>query len=192
VFYDTVGGLIFAVWLLVPLVTIALVVRWRHRSGLGGLLMLVSIVFACPAYMGLLYLIAGWAWPPDMFMPRSEQRIGADIPGYRVDYVQTWGSDFYTTYYEVTRPDGHKAYLIIDGDDNKCWGLSLQRVGSRVYFMCGGRDSITDQTSYVDVERQVLYVGLARCSRHVSQLKFTAGTASPLKRAAGSIWSALC
>jgi hypothetical protein len=191
VFYAILGGLIYAAWLLVPLVTIALIVRWRLSSWLGGALVIISLMLACPAYLGLMVLLPGWAWPSDAFMPGSEERIGIDIPGYHVDYVQAWGSDFYTTYYEVTRPDGRKAYLEIDGDDNKCWGLTTQHTGSKVYFLCG-REGITDRTSYVDVDRQVLYAGYVLCSRHVSQLRFTGGDINPLRRAAGSVWSSLC
>ena len=53
-FYAILGGLIYAAWLLVPLVAIALIVRWRLSSWLGGGLVIMSIVLACPAYLGLM------------------------------------------------------------------------------------------------------------------------------------------
>ena len=176
--YTALGSLIYAAWLLVPIVAIGLMIRRRVRLWLFGVAGLLLTLLACPAYAMLLILLPGWAWPPDIFMPGSEGRIGVDIPGYRVDYVQTWGADFYETYFEITRADNQKAYLEIDGDDNKCWGLSMQQVGARVYFLCGDEE-ISDRTSFFDIEQKIVYAGFVQCWRALDQLDYRDDAVNP-------------
>ena len=95
-------ALIYFTWLLLPPVIIVALVRRRANKLLFGIISLVLIVLALPMYVTLPWYLAGWAWPPDIILP-TETRLSTEIPGYRVDFVQAWGGDFYDTHFGLFR-----------------------------------------------------------------------------------------
>jgi hypothetical protein len=174
-----IGGVAYGLWLLLPvLVPLALKLGRASREVRVRSTIAVAVL-AIPAYLGLICLLTGLAWPPDIFFPGSGSRIGVSVPGYRVEYAQQWGMDFYTTFYEVTRQDGYRAFLEIDGDDDKCWTLKTQEVGTKVYFLCD-EDTITEQTSYFDTQSLSLYAGWTGCTRSLDELAFRDYASNPL------------
>lgn len=171
--------ILYGLWLLAPVITaLGLTLMGVPRSGrIKGAF--AAAVFALPAYLGLVCLFCGIAWPPDIFFHSHHARALVAVGNYEIEYRQEWGLDFYETYYEVTREDGRKAYLEIDGDDNKCWQVETRRVGERVYFLCD-ESTITEQTSYVDIAQRVLYSGALKCSRTLHELEFREYKDNPL------------
>ena len=153
-----IGGILYGLWLLLPIIVLVALKLGRASPSVRARSTMEAAVFAIPAYVGLVCLLTGQVWPPDIFFPNSNSRVGVSIPNYRVEYAQQWGMDFYVTYYEVTRQDGRRAFLEIDGDDSKCWTLVTQEIGTRVYFLCN-ENTITEQTSCFDTEQLLLYAG---------------------------------
>ena len=175
----TMDGILYGVWLLTPVITFVVLALVRASRSLRVKGTLAAAVFSIPAYMGLTCLFSGMAWPPDIFFQRNSPQVSVSIPNYRIDYAQQWGLDFYETYFEVTRQDGLKAYLEIDGDDNKCWDIKTQQAGTKIYFLCD-EETITEQTSYVDTEQELLYIGGIGCSRLINNLLFRNYLDNPL------------
>jgi hypothetical protein len=172
-------GIVYVLWLLLPIIVLVVLKLGRASPSVRVRSTLAAVVLAIPAYLGLICLLMGVAWPPDIFFPGSDSRISVSVPDYRVEYAQQWGMDFYETYYEVTRQDGRKAFLEIDGDDSKCWTLTTREIETRVYFLCD-ENTITEQTSYFDKEQLLLYAGWAGCARYLEELAFRDYSANPL------------
>jgi hypothetical protein len=173
------GGVLYIGWLLLPLILFGALSLRRAPRFMRIQGTLAGAVMAIPAYLGLICLFSGMAWPPDIFFRQNTSPASVSVANYRVGYGQQWGLDFYETYYEVTREDGLKAYLEIDGDDNKCWSITSQTVGARVYFLCDEKE-ITAQTSYVDTEQKLVYAGGNGCSRLLDELSFREYAGNPL------------
>lgn len=176
---NIIGSVLYIVWLLLPVIAFGALSYRRASHSMRVRGTLGAAVVAIPAYMGLICLFSGMAWPPDIFFRPNSAAVSVAVANYRVGYGQQWGLDFYETYYEVEREDGLKAYLEIDGDDHKCWNITIQTVGARVYFLCD-EQSISGQTSYVDTEQQFLYVGGSGCLRRLDELAFREYTGNPL------------
>lgn len=173
------GGFLYALWLLLPVILIRLLYKRRVRPWLFRILSLVLLLLACPAYLMLLLLLPGWVWPPDILLPSAPLRVEVSLPTHQVAYVQIWGNDFYTTYFEVTRADGAIGYLEIDGDDHKCWNILTHTVGTKIYFLCGA-EPITTRTSYVDTAHNIVYAGFVECGRHLNALSYRTDGVNPL------------
>lgn len=181
----TASGILYGLWLFMPVITFAILALGRASHSLRVKATLAAAVFALPAYIGLICLFSGLAWPPDIFFRQSNSSPSISISDYRIVYAQQWGLDFYETYYEVTRADGLKAYLEIDGDDNKCWSITTQQVGTRVYFLCD-EQTINEHTSYAETEQMLLYAGTISCSRPIADLTFREYAGNPLISLEGS------
>jgi hypothetical protein len=177
--YYIITGLVYVLYLLLPLVVLGVLIRRRVRPWIFGLMSLPLVILMLPAYCALAFLLPGWVWPPDILLPGYATRTSVALPMHHVAFVQTWGNDFYTTYFEITRADGAVSYLEIDGDDNKCWHLTTRRIGAKTYFLCD-TDQITARTSYVDAEQSLVYAGFVQCSRHLDQLAYRHSTVNPL------------
>jgi hypothetical protein len=174
-----ISGILYGLWLLLPVLVFFALKFGRASRSTRIRSTLAVAVLTIPAYLGLVCLFTGAAWPPDIFFPNSGSRIGVSIPNYRVEYAQQWGTDFYVTYYQVTRQDGQEAFLQIDGDDSKCWTLTTRQVGSKIYFLCDER-TISEGTSYLDTEQGLLYAGWTRCTRYLDALPFRDYAGNPL------------
>jgi hypothetical protein len=172
------SNILYGAWLLLPVMAFAGLYLgraprpWRIKGTL------FAGVLAIPAYAGLVCMAAGIAWSPDVFV-QKRARASVAIPYYRIDYAQQWGQDFYETYFEVTRQDGLKAYLEIDGDDHKCRRVTTQADGAKVYFLCDEK-TISERTPYVDKEQGLLYVGDILCTRAIGDLSFYEYRSNPL------------
>jgi hypothetical protein len=173
------GSILYIMWLLLPLIVLGVLSYRRVPRSMRVRGTLGAAVVAMPAYLGVICLVSGMAWPPDIFFRQNSAPVHVSVANYRVGYGQQWGLDFYETYYEVEREDGLKAYLEIDGDDNKCWNITTRTVGARVYFLCD-EQAISAQTSYVDTEQQFLYVGGSGCLRRLDELAFRVYAGNPL------------
>lgn len=176
---NIIGSVLYIVWLLLPLMIFGALRLPRAPRSVQIQGTLGAGAMALPAYLGLICLFSGMAWPPDIFFRSDHAGESVSIANYRVVYAQQWGADFYETYYEVERADGLKAYLEIDGDDNKCWNITTQIVGAKVYFLCDEK-VISGQTSYVDTEQKLLYAGGSGCSRLLDELSFREYEGNPL------------
>jgi hypothetical protein len=174
-----ISGILYSLWLLLPVMTFMALRHGRISPSMRVKGMRAAVVFALPAYAGLICLIAGLAWPPDIFFRQRNASDSVSVSGYHIVYAQQWGLDFYETYYEVTRADGLKAYLEIDGDDNKCWSITTQQTGTRIYFLCD-EQTVTEHTSYVNTEQMLLYAGAISCSRPIVDLPFREYAGNPL------------
>jgi len=107
--------------------------------------------------MGLVAAMQGLS---DRLLDYSEKRVSVDIPGYRIDVVESLESlEYVVLRLEVTRADGQKATKIITSNDKQiCSDLTTKKVGSRIFFLCGN-ELISKSTTYVDVHLMAVYVG---------------------------------
>ncbi len=174
-----IGGILYGLWLILPVITTIVLIRKPASRSSFRLNPIVPVVISIPAYLSLPCVLAGLVWPPDLFLLPSHAPLVASVPNYQIEYDQRWGRVFYETYYEVTRADGLKAFLEIDGGARKCWTLTKQQVGAKVYFLCN-ETAITENTPYVDMRESLLYTGWTRCTRQLDQLVFGKYTGNPL------------
>jgi hypothetical protein len=176
---EIVGGVLYLLWLLSPAIVLFGLRALRLPAEIVARSTVAAAVFAIPGYLGLTCLVTGVAWPPDIFFP-ARSPLTASVPGYRVEYSQEWGQDFYETYYKVTRADGLRAYLEIDPDDSKCWSLSTQRVGSKIYFLCDEKTP-TEHSPYLDTAHLVVYTGDGyQCERPLDKMVYRDYKTNPL------------
>lgn len=102
--------------------------RKHHGASLAGIGCLVLFVLARPLWTD--------AWPFDWFIPGSETRVSAEVRGYRIDFVQRPGGDFYWNRFEIFQPDGKMATVSLAVDDGKCWRPSVVETSEEVQFTC--------------------------------------------------------
>jgi hypothetical protein len=81
-------------------------------------------------------VLFGLAWPLDWVNPTSSTRAEITLTGYRIQYVQTPGGDFYSDALEITGQAGQQAFISLNVDSYKCWVGSLLQQGDRVKFDC--------------------------------------------------------
>jgi hypothetical protein len=174
-----IGGIVYGLWLTLPIVATVFLIRKPALRSSFHLNPVVPVVIAIPAYVSLPCVLAGWMWPPDLFLPPGHSPLVAYVANYQIEFAQRWGRSFYETYFEVTRADGLKAFLEIDGDSRKCWTMTKQQVGAKVYFLCN-ETTVTGNTAYVDMRESLLYTGRTRCSRRLDQLRFGRYDDNPL------------
>lgn len=147
-------ALIHTAWLLLFPAGLVLATRGafkKRRAGLliGSLLVLLSLpaVAFCKAL-----------WPPDFFLLGSETRLTLPAGKYALSLVQQPGTDFYDSFFEVTRPDGKVTRIMIDGDDDKWWFPRAVTRGGRTYFVSRAKD-IGSRTPYLDFSTGTFYSG---------------------------------
>lgn len=176
---DIVGGILYLIWLLLPVIVLYGLRALRFSTEVIARSTMAAAAFAIPGYLGLVCLVTGLAWPPDIFFP-TPAPLSVSVPGYTVEYAQQWGQDFYETYFEVTREDGLKAYLEVDPDDNKCWSMATQQAGSKIYFLCDEK-SPTERSSYLDTRwREIYAAGSSSCTQPLDGLVFRDYKTNPL------------
>lgn len=150
-----------AVFILMPLAA------WLvFRKRVPPVLRAITLVFVClVAGLSSLLLVGDnkELWPPDL-LPFNYPRFTAQIPGYTVTYEQHYSGDYYATVLQLTDATGRSARATLDGDDERCWNLSIVQQGSKFYFVCANDPTIDVGTTYIDTQRQELYIGIARRS----------------------------
>jgi hypothetical protein len=126
-------ALIHLLWLLVLPMGVAFIVMGamltRNRgsafaTGLAWLALSLPAVFFCQSM-----------WPLDFLGLGRAVRVPTNGPGYTVAVVQEPGSDFYSSYLEVSRSDGKTTRLMVDVDASKWWGLRAKSSGTRTDFV---------------------------------------------------------
>jgi hypothetical protein len=100
--------------------------RLRTRFVLGMVLLAVSL----PAV-----LFCQLMWPLDFLGLGGAVRVPAAGAAYTVVMVQEPGTDFYDSYFEITRSDGKITRLMVGPDADKWWGLRAKTVGTRIDFV---------------------------------------------------------
>ena len=151
--------------LLVPVGLVLAVVKRKSGKGLtlGIVLMLLGIppcFIMVPFYLWQFDAHRGW-----------ELRLSADAPPYTVTLVQKPGGDFYDSLFEITRPDGKVAKVLIDSDDFRWWNPAVVRKDGKIYFVCGA-GKIDDHTSYVEPEKGIIYSGYYQRTYKIPELEF--------------------
>jgi hypothetical protein len=150
---------------LLPIGAVIGVIGRKRKAFLvfGVVLMLVSIpatLIMLPVYLWKFDMARGWAL-----------RLPSDAPPYTVTLVQKPGDDFYESYFEVTRTDGAKATVWIDGDDSRWWNPDVVQKDGRIYFV-RGFGAIGDSTSYVDAANDTIFSGYHQEKLRISELEF--------------------
>lgn len=103
---------------------------------------------------------------PGMIM---DVRSAAEVPGYRIEYVQGRGFRAHPHYFLVTRVDGLQARVEIRYSA-QCWGFKTQQVEAKIYFICPGV-KITKRTPYLDTESYSLFPSQDQANPEVSIVK---------------------
>lgn len=94
----------------------------------------VAVVTAFVFVLGL--PIASAISPVDWFLPAKSVRASGYINGYRVDYVQTPGNDFYGDTLEIFGPSGNSAIIYTSPDNPKCWFGATHLTETFIEFSC--------------------------------------------------------
>lgn len=84
----TISGILYAVWLLMPVIAFVVFKLVRASRSLQIKATLAAGIFALPAYIGLICLISGLAWPPDIFFRQSNSSDSVSVSNYRIVYAQ--------------------------------------------------------------------------------------------------------
>ena len=71
-----------------------------------------------------LFLLASTVWPFDSIWPMARQRVSTSIDGYRIDFVQVPGTDFYQNTVEFIQPDGPSLLRMSTPGSVGSWGSS--------------------------------------------------------------------
>jgi hypothetical protein len=157
----TLGLVVYIIVLILPLIVLLLILLRKARLRWAVPILLSLFMFACPAYYGL--LLFGEVWPPDL-IPFNHPRFTAQIPGYTVVYEQHYSGDYYVTVLQLTDVNGRTGRSTLDGDAERCWDMKLVQQQSKYYFVCANEPDIDVGTTYIDVEKQELYIGIAQRS----------------------------
>jgi hypothetical protein len=119
----------------------------KRRTLLIALLIVIVGMFACCVYFENDY---------------SSREASAQINGYRIDFVYSYDPEFISTELQITRADGKSAEVMRRIKTSECPYLTIQSVGSRLYFLCS--NEIIPGTAfyavpYLDIETMLLYSG---------------------------------
>lgn len=80
--------------------------------------------------------VASLLSPVDWIQPTKSVRASGYLNGYRIDYVQTPGGDFYRDVLEIFGPRGNSAIVVISPDNAKCWHGSAYITEASIEFNC--------------------------------------------------------
>ena len=156
---SVLGGGIYGVWLIAPLVVGWLLIQRRVKFWIFIPSAMILVLIALPAYLFLPAFAFGWIWPPDYFLPQTTPTTTIANAHYRAYLTQAAGGDFYDTYLTIQRLEDQAIRSItIDDEAGKCWTITLMHDGSRSYFLCNA-ETISAQRSYVDLEQGSIYEG---------------------------------
>ncbi len=149
-------AIIHIVWLLLfPLGLYFCLRGFAKRAHLiiGIILMALSV----PA----LVFLRGF-WPFDFFgAPKQRILTEAKNAGWKVVLIQKPDVDFYTTWFEITSPDGWTNSVCYDADDSKWWRATTLVQSNKVYFF-RGNDQFDHSPSFLDVDQRVFWSGYYR------------------------------
>ena len=158
--------IIFVAWALLLPVGLVLAVFKRRRKGL----VLVGIILAVVSIPPWLILSVFLLWQFDA-LRGWELRVPVEVPPYQITLVQKPGFDFYNSRFEIGRPDGKTAAVLIDADDSRWWNPGVVEKDGKTYFVRNlGR--IGERTPYVDVENDVIHSGYWQRTHKISELEF--------------------
>jgi hypothetical protein len=119
----------------------------KHRALLIALFVLFASMFACCIYLG-----------NDI----TSRQAAVQVNGYRIDFKYGYDPEFVETFLRITRSDGKSAEVMRRIKTSECPYLTIQSVGSRLYFLCS--NEIVSGTAfyavpYLDIETMLLYSG---------------------------------
>jgi|GEM_PF-6109032 len=119
----------------------------KHRKVWIALLIVIVAMFACCVYVGNYY---------------TSREATVQVNGYRIDFEYGYDPEFVETFLRVTRSDGKSAEVIERIKTSECPSLTIQSVGSRLYFLCSNEvisGTAFYSVPYLDVESMLLYRG---------------------------------
>jgi hypothetical protein len=119
----------------------------KHRRLLLVLLILLASMFAC--YIAVV-------------KDEASREAAVQVNGYRIDFEYGYDPEFVETFLRITQPDGKSAEVMRRIKTSECPYLTIQSVGSRLYFLCS--NEIISGTAfyavpYLDIETMLLYSG---------------------------------
>ena len=159
---------LIAMFIMLLFLPIGIFMIIKHRKKRFGLVIGISlIIFSIPFYFIMSPLII---WKLDYYRG-WELRLPVTTPNYEICLVQKPGFDFYDSYFEVLRSDNKKAIVIIDTDDSKWLKPDIVRKNSKIYFI-RGPGQINDQTSYIDLDKDIIFSGIYKSTYRISELEF--------------------
>jgi|GEM_PF-2145532 len=160
---------VFTAWVLLFPVGLFLIVGGviKRKGKLYNFLGILLMLAATPIFP---VVVPFYRWQFDTFSGWKLQ-LSVSVPPYNITLHQKPGVDFYNSYFEITRPDGKTAWIGIDEDDSRWWNPEILRRDGRIYFL---RDSekIGDRTSYVDLEKKLIFSGYYQKTYKFSELQF--------------------
>jgi hypothetical protein len=116
----------------------------KHRTALIALLImlvgiLVGMIACCAAFI-------------EYYANRD---ASTQLNGYQIDFEYEFEMDVNVTHLKITRPDG-KSTMIMRKVQGNCTRLTIQHVGTKIYFLCL-EDTPATETDYLDTETMLLY-----------------------------------